>query len=261
MPNLRDRANSSLVKILFIGTSGAGKTGALTSLAAAGYRIRILDLDNGLDALAHHLAHEHPNAVDKVDFETVRDSMKATPAGPQVKGSARAFVEATKLMDKWSDDTVPAEWGQDTIFVLDSLTAFGRAAFLWAKGQNPGAREPRQWYKVAQDAVEDVLAMLTSAEFQSNVIVISHVDIREQADGSIRGFASSIGAALGPKIPRYFNTLVLSETSGTGKNVKRKIKTVPTSLLDLKNPKPMKIEAELPLETGLGTIFKQLSSA
>ena len=258
MPKLAERQNSALVKILFIGSSGAGKTGALTSLVKEGYRIRILDFDNGLDALAAHVKHECPDKLDRIDFETCADAYKSSPAGPQIAGAPKAFVQGTKFMDQWSDGTKPMEWGPETVFVLDSLTNFARAAFAWARGMNPGAREPRQWYKTAQDAVEDVLAMLTSAQFNCNVIVISHVDIREQADGTVKGFASSIGAALGPKIPRFFNTMLLSETSGMGKTVRRRIKTVPTSLIDLKNPAPFKIEAELPIETGLAQVFKTL---
>ena len=92
------------------------------------------------------------------------------------------------------------------------------------------------------------------------MIVISHIDLREQADGTTKGFASSIGASLGPKLPRYFNTLVLSETVGTGTNVRRRIKTVPTQLLDLKNPAPMKIAGEYPLETGMASIFEKLTA-
>ena len=259
MPKLSERANSSLVKVLFVGNSGAGKTGALTSLVKAGYRIRILDMDNGLDALSAHVREECPDNLDLIDFETVRDQYKSSPAGPQIRGAPRAFVQATKLMDEWTDGTKPMEWGRDVIFVLDSLTQFSRAAFAWARGMNPGAKEPRQWYKTAQDAVEDVLAMLTSDSFNCNVIVISHVDIREQKDGTVKGFANSIGSALGPRLPAYFNTMLLSETSGTGKAVRRRIKTVPTTLIDLKNPAPMRIESELPLETGLATVFKTLS--
>jgi hypothetical protein len=258
MGKLSERQKSPVCKLIFIGNSGSGKTGALTSLVKAGYRLRILDMDNGLDALASHVQAECPDKLSSIEYETVRDKYKATPQGPQVAGSPKAYVDAVKLLDRWSDGTVPGEWGQDTVFVLDSLTQLARSAFAWARGMNPGAREPRQWYKTAQDSVEDVIAMLTSETFNTNVIVISHIDIREQKDGTVKGFANSIGSALGPRLPAYFNTWLLAESSGTGKAVKRKIKTMPTTLLDLKNPAPMKIEAELPLETGLATVFEKL---
>lgn len=259
MPALTSRSSSPLVKIMLIGHSGSGKTGALTSLARAGYRIRILDLDNGLDSLTNHLQDEEPAALERVDYMSFRDKFKVTPAGPTVAGAPKAFTGAVGALDKWEDGSVPSEWGAKTVLVIDSLTNLGRAAFWWAKAQNPGAKEPRQWYFAAQSAIEDVIATATSEAFATNLIIMSHIDLIEQKDGTIQGFASSIGKALGPKIPRYFNTLAALETKGQGKNVQRVIRTLPTTLLTLKNPAPMKVEAEYPIATGLADLFAKLS--
>jgi len=54
MPKLGDHQSKSTTKMLFVGDSGAGKTGALASLAAAGYHLHIMDLDNGLDVLNNY---------------------------------------------------------------------------------------------------------------------------------------------------------------------------------------------------------------
>jgi hypothetical protein len=90
------------------------------------------------------------------------------------------------------------------------------------------------------------------------VIVITHISERELTDGTRRGFPSAIGSALGSIIPKYFNTLILAESTSTGRIVSRTIKTMPTNLIDLKNPAPWKFKAELPLDTGLATIFEGL---
>jgi len=259
MPPLSARTSSPLVKMMLIGHSGVGKTGALTSLARAGYTIRILDLDNGLDALVNHLFAEEPEALDRVSYTSFRDKMKSTPSGMIPDGAPRAFMNAVKALDKWEDGSTPSEWGSDTILVIDSLTNLGRAAFNWAKAMNPAAKEPRQWFYSAQDAIESVVATATSEDFATNLIIMSHIDLVTQGDGTIQGFASSIGKALGPKIPRYFNTLASLETKGQGAAVKRIIRTLPTNLLTLKNPAPMKIDAEYPIETGLATLFSKLS--
>jgi hypothetical protein len=258
MPTLDQHQSSSFTKILYIGNSGSGKTGSLVSLLQANYKLVILDMDNGLDSLVQFAKRDCPDKLKNVRFETLRDKFKATEQGPVISGSPKAFTDALKLMTKWTDDSIPAELGSDTIFVLDSLSAYGKAAFDWAKGMAPSAKDPRQWYFSAQGAVENTIAVLTSETFHANVIVISHVNYREQADGTTKGFANAIGNALGPIIPRYFNTLVLAESSGSGKNVKRKIKTVPTDTIDLKSPAPFKIESELPLESGLATLFSNL---
>jgi hypothetical protein len=258
MPKLSAHQSSDFVKVLYLGDSGTGKTGSLVSLVKAGYQLRVLDFDNGLDILAAYIKNECPDKLDAVDFETRRDKYKGGPVGPTLDGPARAFAEAMRLLNKWPDGTIPAEWGPNTVFVMDSLTGLGKAAFEWAKGMNPMAKEPRQWYHAAQQAVDQLLALLTSEPFRANVIVIAHVQIVTASDGSVRGYANTIGKALGPFVPTYFNNMILAHTVGVGKQAKRSITTVPTSLLDLKSSAPFKVEAELPLGTGLATLFEQL---
>ena len=250
---------NSFVKVLFIGASGAGKTGALAPLVEAGYKLRVIDLDAGLDALINLVAHKNPKLLDSIEYESFRDKVKMTAQGPKLKGAPKAYVDTLGALESWPEDgSDPAEWGEDYVLVVDSLTNVGRAAFQWAKAMNPTTKDPRQWFSAAQGLVEDLIANLTSDEFKTNVVVISHVELVEGADGIRKGYASSIGKALGPKLPRFFNTLLLSETKGSGANVKRTIKTLPTALIDVKNPAPWKIKAEYSIETGMADIFKEL---
>lgn len=255
MVSLAELSSSDFVKMIFIGDSGTGKTGALTSLVAAGYKLRILDLDNGTQILKQFVMHECPDKIGNVDVESRRDTYKMTAAGPVVSGVPKAFVEAVKLLNKWTDDTTPSAWGSDTIFVLDTLTTLGKAAMAWAESMNPGVKDPRQWYNTAQQAVEKMLMMLTDPEFRAHVIVISHITYSEAQDGTTKGYTSAVGKALGPHIPKYFNTLVLAESEGSGKSVRRRIKIAPTGVVDLKTPVPFKLTEPLDLGTGLATLF------
>lgn len=258
MPPLSEHHSSKFVKMIYIGDSGTGKTGSLASLAAAGYQIRILDLDNGVDILAKYVRKECPDKLSAIQYETRRDKYKITPGGAMVDGSPKAFVQAMELLTKWSDGTVPATWGENTIFVLDSLSALGKAAFEWAKGMNPTSKDPRQWYATGQKALEDVLSNITGEAFATNVIIISHVQLQELPDGSIKGYTNALGKAMGAVIPRYFNTLLLAESSGSGESVRRHIRTVPTGMIDLKSSAPFKLDKSYPLGTGLATIFAKL---
>lgn len=261
MPSATEHTSGEFVKLMFIGSSGAGKTGALTSLVKAGYELRIIDMDNGLDALINHCREENLN-LSQIQYQTFRDRIKMTSAGTQVKGSPKAYVHAMSSLETWPDDSSdPAEWGKDKILVIDSLTNMGMAAMRWAKAANPATKDPRQWYKTAQDLLEDLLANVTSDDFKTNVIVISHVEITESKDGMIKGYASAIGKALGPKMPRFFNTLLLSETRGTGSNIKRMIHTVPTAMVDVKTPAPMRLENSYHVEDGMALIFEKLRNA
>lgn len=259
MAKASERTANDFVKLIYVGASGTGKTGSLVSLVESGYQLRIIDMDNGLDSLIAFASHKDKAFLDQIDYQTFRDKFKSDPIqGAIVDGRPKAYVDAITAMNKWDDGTVPSQWGDNTIFVLDSLTAFGRAAFHWAKGMNPGAKDPRQWYGAAQESIKTVLELLTSEAFRAHVIIITHVDLVEMPDGLTKGFASSIGKALGPTVPKYFNTMILAESKGSGENVKRTITTLPNGFIDLKSPKPFDMPKSLPLETGMATIFKTL---
>lgn len=259
MPKLDQHHSGKFTKLLYLGDSGTGKTGSLVSLVAAGYKLHVLDYDNGLDVLKEFAKRDCPDKLQNVDYITLRDQYKAGPTGPMVAGVPKALVNTIKYLNKWDDETVPSEWGDNHILVVDSLTGLGKAAFEWAKGMNPGAKEPRQWYHTAQQAVDNVLSLLTSEGFRANVVIIAHVQfIENKIDGTIRGYANTIGKALGPMVPTYFNTMVLARSSGQGASVKRTIVTGPTTMIDLKNPAPFKVDLELPLGTGLATLFNKL---
>lgn len=254
MPTLDNHASSLYTKVLYIGDSSSGKTGSLVSLLADGYSMRILDMDNGLTALKQ-FGRAAGADLSRIEYETYRDEFRMTAGGPMVKGSAKAFSAAMDKLTEWSliDDPM-------SITVIDSLTFLGKSAMAWAKGMNPTAKDPRQWFYTAQQAVESVLALLTNESYKQNVIVISHVNYKEVMEGVHKGYPSAVGSALGPTIASYFDTLVLAEASGSGTNVRRRIKTMPTGVIDLKMPTSA-IDKELPLETGLSTIFAELKGA
>lgn len=268
MPTLSHHQSNEYTKLLIEGDSGSGKTGAITSLVKDGFKVRILDMDNGLETLKQFVLRECPDRLDNVEFRTLRDKRVASPLGPIIQ-SPTAFVTALKMLDRWKykdadgneiDLGIPAEWGPDCILVLDSLTFLSDAAFdfresLTVSSSKDGKYDKRAVYKDAQDAIESVIALLTSENFRTNVIVISHVRYVDNPDGTRKGYPSSVGSALSPLIPRYFNTVALCQTSAGGK---RTIQTVATPMIDLKNPKPFAMGANYPLETGLSQIFHVL---
>lgn len=248
-----------------MGDSKSGKTGSLASLVFAGYTLRILDYDNGLDTLAQVIRAKDPKLLEKVEFRTLRDERMAGPMGSMVKGTPRAFTDGLKLLDRWKYDNVdlgtPSEWGSDTICVIDSLTFMSDSAWNFREPLVPRSRDGkydvRAVYKDAQDSVEGVLALLTGEAFQTNVIVISHVRYVDNPDGTKKGYPSAVGAALSPTIPRYFNSVALALTGPGGK---RQIQTAATAMIDLANPASFKMLPTLPIETGLATFFQTVRS-
>lgn len=267
MPNIADHQSNDYTKLLLIGDAKSGKTGSLVSLAKAGYKLRILDLDNLLDILKYLILEQCPDQAANVEFRTLRDKRKATENGSVIDGLPRAFVDSVKMLDRWrykdaNNDEVdlgrPGEWGPETVLVIDSLSRLCDAAYDWRETLAPrgksGEFDGRAVYGDAQDAVESLLAGLTSSNFCTNVIVIAHVQYMDLPDGTKKGFPQGVGQKLSPKIPQYFPSVVLYQN----KHNRRIMQTTSTPLIDLANPAPFKVDNEYPIETGLAQFFGAL---
>lgn len=259
MPSLKDHQSNEFTKLLLVGDAKSGKTGSLVSLVKAGYKLRILDMDNLLDVLKYCILEQCPDLIGNVEFRTLRDKRKATAEGSVIDGQPKAFLNAIKMLDRWKYDDidlgVPAEWGPDCILVLDSLSRFCDAAYdfrepLAVKGRD-GKFDARAVYGDAQDAVENTIATLSSNNFRTNIIVIAHVQYMDLPDGTTKGFPQGVGQKLSPKIPQYFPSVVYY----TNKGGKRTLQTNSTPLIDLANPKPFAMAPSYPIETGLADFF------
>jgi hypothetical protein len=266
MPSLSKHQSNQFTKMLVMGDSGSGKTGALASLVCDGFKLRILDMDNGLETLKTFVEKNCPANLGNVEYRTLRDKYKSTAAGPVIDGVPKAFVEAVKMLDHWKykdgdtevDLGPPAEWGAECILVIDSLTFLSDAAWDWREPLTPrgssGQYDKRAVYGDAQDAIEKVLALLTGETFRTNVIVIAHIRYVDNPDGTKKGYPTAVGSALSPTIPRYFNSVALC-TNIAGK---RSIQTTATAMIDLKNPKPFEMLPRYDLGDGLSKFFKVL---
>lgn len=263
MATLASLPSEEFIKFFYIGDSSSGKTGSLVSLVKAGYKLRILDMDVGVSILNAYVQKECPELAGNVDVLQFRDKYGVKSTGDiGVIGTPKAFTQAVKSLDKWDDGSIPSSWGSDTFFILDTLTTFGKAALAWAESMNYGAKDPRQWYFVAQQAIENTVATLMGPDFKANVIIMTHISERELADGTTKGFPSSgAGKALGPTLAKYTNSMFLAETTGQGESTKRTIKTLPTGFIDLKSAAPFAMQAKYDLGTGLAQIVSTLKSA
>lgn len=270
MPGLSEHSSLDFVKALYLGDPGSGKTGSLDALVGAGYKLRIYDFDNLLGSLVQYVLKNHPDKIDNVSYQTFTDRMegkdlpilmmgKNARVPPFTKGIPDAFVRALKQLTRWKTETEdfgdPGAWGKDTVLVIDSLTNLGQAALHYAMAMNPTAQDGRTYYGTAQALVLNVLQLLFSEQVATNVLVLAHIDYRENELEIIKGFPRTIGAALNSQVAIYFNCVLLAQKKGEGPNIKRTIKTNSTGIVDLKNPVSFKIADELPLETGLATFF------
>jgi AAA domain len=269
MPSLSAHQSSATTKLLFIGDSGSGKTGALASLAGAGYNLRIADLDNGLDVLSNLLSDSKSPygnlALPRVSYQTLTDPMRNV-GGKLIPRTATVWQRLVKLLDNWktdSEDFGPlSTWTPEDVLVIDSLTLASNAAMNFVCSMNGRlGQQPHQgdWY-AAQQLIESLLQMLYDDGIKCNVIISSHIAYIGEENAPQRGYPASLGRALSPRIGRYFNSVLMARTSGSGNALKRKILTTSTNLVELKNTAPMRVKAEYDLATGLADYFKDVRS-
>lgn len=271
MGSLADHQSLTYVKGLYLGDSGAGKTGSLTSLVKAGYKLRIWDFDNLLGTLVQYVKRECPEKLDSIKFQTFTDKLKGTDSllmrqGNSVTvmsiadGMPTAYVNALKQLNHWKTPTEdlgpPSEWGKDCVIVIDTLTTMASAAFRYCQAFNPGAKEPQTYYWNAQQLVTNMLSLLNSEQMHVNVLVLAHINYDKNYMEITKGFPRSIGSALNDQIAASFNCVVLAESRGS----QRVIRTNSTGIIDLKNPVAFKVPETLPLETGLATFFEAVKS-
>lgn len=270
MPSLDNHVSTDIIKGLLIGDPGSGKTGSLTSLVKAGYKLRVYDFDNLLGSLVSFAKKECPDKLGNVSYQTFTDKLKGvdTPVimiGGRMDvqsiadGVPKAYIDGLKQLNHWKvgdeDLGKPEEWGKDTVVVIDSLTSVAQAAFRYCKAMNPMAKEPQTHYFAAQQLVMNLLYLLGSEQFKTNVLVLAHISYELNHLNITKGFPRSIGSAINSQIAAVFNCVLMAETVGS----KRQIRTNSNGIVDLKNPVSHSLPDTLPLETGLADFFKAVT--
>ena len=216
-------------KFLISGNPGTGKTGSLVSLIKLGYRLRIMDFDNGLDVLAHNLSANEKTLVDNHFF---RGLFSADGLGV-TKGNTKELIRALKsLMNKWPDGSNPSQWGPNDVLVIDTLTNFGRQAFtrqkqlLELQKKNDKIVDLRRVAYSAQVLVRDFISHITDEEFQTNVVVFTHLEAETERRLGPGGEYETVPTgnfypylSCGPRLAKhassFFNTWIISEKRGT----------------------------------------------
>lgn len=281
MPGISHRPAEKPVKLLLLGQSGSGKTGSLASLAEAGYNLRILDFDEGTPILQDLCTnpkspYKVPEPDQRIQYVTLTDKMK--PMGDRVIcQSATAWPRAIKLLGDWTDGETKlgklSDWTSQEILVVDSLTMLSTAALhyhlsmqgalLNPRTQNEGRRD----VYAAQSMIRSLLEMLYSDGIKCNVIMMSHITYNTEEGTkpdpakpdeimSKQGFPAAIGRALGPEIPRFFNSMLIAKTEGIAQAAPRYIYTVPVDAINAKSSAPLRVEKKYKLATGLAEYFK-----
>ncbi len=272
MPKLEDHQSAKTTKCLIVGDPGSGKTGSLASLAAAGYNIRLIDLDNGADILANVLKQDlggiyGKEALSRVHYQTITDKMKVIPGGKLVPAKATVWERTINLLNNWKaegEDFGPIHsWTNKEVLVIDGLSRLSTAALDFIKQMNArlGQQAHQSDYFGAQQLIEGLLSTIADDNVRCNVVLISHIQLVENEATSVtHGYPLSVGKALAPKIGGYFNSILMAKSSGQGASAAKKLITSAQSIVELKNSNPGKVKKEYSVQTGLAEFFKDIQN-
>lgn len=288
MPPIKDHQSTETTKVLYIGDSGSGKTGSLASLAAAGYNLRIIDMDNGLDILKNYLTDpnspyvkKNPECATNCHFVTITDAMKNLN-GKVIPINPTAWLRAIDKLVHWKDGDIDlgpiASWGPKEVLVIDSLSMLSTAALNYhlsingLLGKPRTSNEGRRDIGSTQNLLRTFLEMIFDTSIKCNIILTSHITFVTEIGGAPNstdgtftpgtGYPSAIGRSLSPQIPRYFNTVLIAKTSGVGSGVRHTIhaqaQAVGGQVINAKSSAPLKTKPEYGIDWGLAEYFKDV---
>lgn len=256
MPSFTDHQSNTRAKILLVGDSGNGKTTLLASLANAGYKVRILDFDNGLDVLRDYL---NEGADENIEYVTLSDEPGKTP---------KAFDTATKLIYReWIDPVTNKslgrvqDWGGDHVLVIDSATFMGQAALrkaLAAANKQTTDKLSQPDWGEALRYVTTILAVLTSENIRCNLIITAHLRKSGEDSPTSKELPHFVTANFSATVGAYFNNIFRVEKRMVGKEEKVVIRTRGDHRTDLKTASPNLLKAEEAPD--LAYILAQLTS-
>lgn len=243
MPSFTDHPSSNRVKALIAGPSGSGKTGLLASLANAGYKLRILDVDNGLDILRNYLT---PEGMENVRYVTLKAK------------NADSWIDMQAALKDFDGLGPVSGFGPDEVFVIDS------ASFLCDcclsdilrthKVAVDAANFDRGLYNVLFKRFENLVSYLTSEEVKCNLILTAHTrDVEDKNTGRVEQYPYFEGQKLIKVIPRYLNNMWRIDVKPDGKRV---LRTTADSKMGLKSSAPSALKPEE--EFDLAKIFAKI---
>ena len=226
------------VNVLLMGPAGTGKTTACGTLVDAGLEVFYLGLEPGLESLIGYFTdrklpippnlHWHQVEGKKASFTDLIDNAKkvntmsldslAKIADPN-RSKYDMFTKILMALNDFKDDRTGQSfgctdtWGPGRVLVIDGMAGLCRAAMELVIGGKPVSNQS-DW-GIAQKQVETLLFMLTN-QLKCHFALLGHVERETDAVlGGTKIMLSSLGKALGPKLPPMFSDVILTVREGS----------------------------------------------
>lgn len=260
MASLNELPSSQLVKVVVAGESGTRKTTGLASLARAGYNLFIIDADNGLGALRRELSGPaDKEALARIDVIQCFDKLKNASGRIMIDGPAKAWTNAMNALTNWPGKGPLEKWTDKDVLVVDTLTTLGASCLRYIQQLNGHEDKPTlPDFGSAMDLLEKAIMLLSSPASNCHVVLNTHVNTTENDSGVVSGYPSALGNKLSPKIPIYFDNVLVAIKKGSGDVAKYTYELRGTQLVMGKSS--YRGQSSLDNLTGLAEFFKQLRS-
>lgn len=224
--------------VLLMGPAGTGKTHAIGSLVDSGVEVFYLGLEPGLESLLgcftdkgkeipknlhwHQLDAPRASFTDMLDSATKINTMAldslAKMSDPN-RNKHNQFLKLLEALNNFPDDRTGEKfgcvdtWSPSRALVVDGMAGLARAAMALVVGGKP-VKNQSDW-GIAQDQVEKIIRMLTD-NCRCHFVLIAHVERETDAVlGGVKIMISTLGKALGPKLPPMFSDVILTVREGT----------------------------------------------
>ncbi len=213
-------------KVALIGDSGTGKTHSLKSLITAGITpfviateqnfVQIMQEELGKTAhfkfIAPQAQHAWGNILDMAKKINDLSYENLTKVADPFKQASNKFLDVITTCNNFVCDCCKKSWGSvsswntDRALVIDSFTGLSDMAFNLVVGNKPVRAMPD--YQVAQNAPRMLLNPLTT-QMKAMFVIICHLDReKDELTGGTFLTIKSVGAKVGPDIPRMFSDVI-----------------------------------------------------
>ena len=274
-----DGPDKQVTKLVYVGHSRSGKTGSLASLAAAGYNVRVLDLDRKVDVLRDYVLNKEKSPYRRAcaglwtqeQADTIAKRVSYVQLDETQVRLRESLVPKGDLWGKislqladWKDGTRSLgnveTWTPRDVLAIDGLSRLSMAAFTNVLALNGRLLSKPEWsdYGQTQAMVKRLMELLANKSLNCNVIIIAHIDFIETEGGPTKGFPQTVGAKLSPKISQDFSHAIMAKLSGQGDKEKRVIITQSSGNVDLGSAAPLRVKPEYDLSTGLAEYFRDI---
>jgi len=226
------------VNVLLMGPAGTGKTHSIGTLVDAGVEVFYLGLEPGLESLLGYWkdkskeipenVHWHQLEAPKASFSELLDSANkintmALDSLAKMQDPHRSkhnhFIKLLTALNDFPDDRTGQKfgcvdtWKPSRALVIDGMAGLSRAAMSLVVGGKP-VRNQSDW-GIAQDQVEKIVRMWTD-NCHCHFVLIAHVERETDAVlGGVKIMVSTLGKALGPKLPPMFSDVILTVREGS----------------------------------------------